>query len=66
MRRHQLEHILRAATGMTGADRFVIIGSQAILGQFPDPPEELLVSVEADVFSLQGEADAELNRRHDR
>jgi hypothetical protein len=28
----------------------VIIGSQAILGAYPDAPEELLASIEADVF----------------
>jgi hypothetical protein len=38
MQRHQLEHIIRAAAGITGADRFVIIGSQALLGQFPQAP----------------------------
>ncbi|HWB14923.1 MAG TPA: DUF6036 family nucleotidyltransferase [Vicinamibacterales bacterium] len=29
---------------------FVVIGSQAILGQFPQAPENLLVSIEADVY----------------
>ena len=28
------------------------IGSQAILGRYPDAPPELLVSIEADVFPL--------------
>jgi hypothetical protein len=60
MQRTQLEHIIRAATGITGADRFVIVGSQAILGQFPNPPGELLVSAEADVFSLRDPKDADL------
>src|SRR5260221_7910191 len=60
MQRAQLEHIIRAAAAITGTDRFVIVGSQAILGQFPNPPGELLVSVEADVFSLRDPKDAEL------
>jgi hypothetical protein len=60
MKRHQLEHILRAAGGITGTDRFVIVGSQAILGTFPDPPEELVASIEADVFSLKSPEDANL------
>jgi hypothetical protein len=60
MRRQQLEHIIRAATGITGTDRFVIIGSQAILGQFRNPPDELLVSMEADIFSLRSAGDADL------
>lgn len=60
MQRAQLEHIIRAATGITGANEFVIIGSQAVLGQFPNPPAELLASIEADLFSLRGPDDAEL------
>jgi hypothetical protein len=60
MQRGNLEHIIRAAAAITGTDRFVIVGSQAILGQFPNPPAELLVSAEADVFSLRDPKDAEL------
>jgi hypothetical protein len=60
MRRQQLEHIIRAAAGITGASEFVIIGSQAVLGQFPHAPDELLVSIEADVFSLRDPADSDL------
>ena len=60
MQRQQLEHIIRAAAGITGAKEFVIIGSQAVLGQFPDSPAELLVSIEADIFSLRNTADADL------
>jgi len=50
MRRSHLEHIIRAASSITGDMEIVILGSQAILGQFPDAPEGLLRSVEADVF----------------
>ena len=53
MERPQLEHIIRAAAAITGADRFVVIGSQAVLGQFPNAPAELLISMEADL-SPQG------------
>jgi hypothetical protein len=60
MTRTQLEHILRAAAGITGADRFVVIGSQAVLGTHPDAPAELLISREADVFTFRSEQDAEL------
>jgi hypothetical protein len=31
-------------------DEIVVIGSQAVLGQFPDAPHELLVSVKADLY----------------
>ena len=60
MQRQQLEHIIRAAAGITGAKEFVIVGSQAVLGQFPNAPDELLVSIEADVFSLRDPADSDL------
>jgi hypothetical protein len=60
MRRPQLEHIIRAAAGITGASEFVVIGSQAVLGQFPDPPAELLISMEADLFTFRSDSDAEL------
>jgi hypothetical protein len=48
--RPQLEHIIRAAAGNADTTEIVVIGSQAILGSYPDAPEELLVSMEADVF----------------
>jgi len=60
MHRQQLEHIIRPAAGITGATEFVIIGSQAVLGQFPQAPDELLVSIAADVFSLRDPADSDL------
>jgi len=60
MQRHQLEHIVRAASAITGATEFVIVGSQAVLGQFPHAPEELLASIEVDVFSLRSPAESDL------
>jgi hypothetical protein len=60
MQRPQLEHVIRAAAGITGATEIVVIGSQAVLGQFPDAPVDLLVSVEADVFTFRDPADADL------
>ncbi len=60
MRRPQLEHIIRAAAGITGATEIVVIGSQAVLGQFPDAPADLLVSIEADVFTFRNSGDADL------
>jgi hypothetical protein len=50
MNRASLEHILRAAAAVANEHDIVVIGSQAVLGQFPDAPEALLVSIEADVF----------------
>ena len=60
MKRTQLEHILRAAGAITGADRFVILGSSAILAQFPDAPDELMDSLDADLYSPRGAEDANL------
>lgn len=50
MTRAQLEHVIRAATQIAGDDELIVVGSQAVLGQFPNAPATLLVSVEADVF----------------
>lgn len=52
MRRQDLEHIIRAAADITGDQEIVVIGSQAILGQHPDAPQQLLLSPEADVYPL--------------
>ncbi len=60
MQRPQLEHIIRAAAGITGATEIVVIGSQAVLGQFPNAPADLLVSIEADVFTFRHPDDADL------
>ena len=51
MQREQLEHIIRAAADITKQTEFIIIGSQAILGQYPNAPAELLISMEADLYS---------------
>lgn len=50
MKRAELEHLIRAAADICNDDEIVVIGSQAILGQFPDAPGSLRVSVEADLF----------------
>lgn len=52
MTREQLEHLIRAASVIAADDAIVVIGSQAILGQFPDAPEAMRVSMEADLFPL--------------
>ena len=50
MRRVDLEHVLRAASAITNQRDFIVVGSQSILGQFPDAPAELLVSDEVDIY----------------
>jgi hypothetical protein len=52
MTREQLEHLLRAAADIADVDEIVVIGSQAILGQFPDAPASMRVSEEADLYPL--------------
>ncbi len=53
MTRQQLEHVIRAAAAIVDAEDIVVIGSQSVLGQFPQAPPELLWSMEADVYPLQ-------------
>jgi hypothetical protein len=58
--REQLEHLLRASASIlinsgsrAPTQELVVIGSQAILGQYPQAPGELLRSMEADLYPLQ-------------
>jgi hypothetical protein len=60
MNRRQLEHVIRAACEIADDDELIVIGSQAVLGQFPDAPEELLVSMEVDVYPKHRPERAEL------
>jgi hypothetical protein len=48
--RSQLEHVIRAAAAITGDREIVVVGSTAILGQFPDAPMDMVQSREADVY----------------
>ncbi len=50
MNRQELEHIIRAAAGVTGEEEFVVIGSQSILGKHPDAPRSLRQSMEVDLY----------------
>jgi hypothetical protein len=50
MTRAQLEHIIRAASTIAEDDEIIVLGSQAVLGQYPDAPPELCASNEADVY----------------
>ena len=52
MKRSELEHLIRAAGSIADDQEIVVIGSQSILGQFPNAPSALLVSAEADLFPL--------------
>ena len=50
MTRLNLEHIIRAAGTIADDPDIIVVGSQSVLGQFPDARSELLVSVKADVY----------------
>jgi hypothetical protein len=52
MKRSDLEHLIRAAGRIAGEKELVIIGSQSILGQYPEAPAALLRSMEADMYPL--------------
>jgi len=60
MTRAQLEHIVRAAGGVTNEQAILVLGSQAILGTFPSPPSPLDVSREADVCPWKAPEKADL------
>lgn len=60
MRRHELEHILRAAGAITGISEWVIVGSQAILASHPDAPPEIVASEEVDIYAPADPAAADL------
>ncbi len=50
MRRFELEHLIRAAGRIAGERELVIIGNQSVLGQFPNAPVALLMSMEVDLY----------------
>ena len=64
MRLNDVFHVIRAAHGSTGAKRFFIIGSQSILGAYPDAPKSLTASFEVDLafsdYQLAIEVDGSL------
>ncbi len=60
MREEQFEHVVAAAAAVTGEEELVVVGSQAILGSVDDPPESMLVSLEADIYPLHDPASSEL------
>ena len=50
MTRKELEHVIRAAAQIADDQELIVLGSQAVLGAFPDAPPALLVSNEADLY----------------
>jgi len=60
VRRHELEHIIRAAAAITDETEFVCVGSQAVLGQYPNAPPALLISNEVDIYPERSPEKADL------
>jgi hypothetical protein len=50
MTRSELEHLIRAAGAIADDDQIIVIGSQSVLGPFPDAPVALRASMEADLY----------------
>ena len=50
MDREDLFHVVAAAAQITKEEEFVVIGSQAIVGVYPGAPDEMLLSIEADIY----------------
>src|SRR5437763_17130370 len=53
MQRADLEDVVAAAAEATGEPELVVVGSQAILGSFPNAPASMLRSMEADLYPLR-------------
>ena len=60
MNRKQLEHVLRAGGSLTRSRDLVVIGSQAILGSFPNAPVDMLTSMEVDVYPMDAPEKADM------
>lgn len=50
MKKSELEHVIRAAKEITGEREFVVIGSQALHGAFPNLVDKLVTSHECDIY----------------
>ena len=50
MKKHQVDHVLRAAGRITGEKRFIIFGSQALHARYPDVSDTIVKSAEVDLF----------------
>ncbi len=50
MNRKQLEHVLRAVKDVVEIREFIIVGSQSILGKYPNANPDLLQSMEIDIY----------------
>ena len=50
MKRDELAHVLRASAAISNETSFVLVGSQAVLLLLEQPPADLLLSTEIDLY----------------
>ena len=63
MKREQLEHLIRAVGQSIGDDAVIVIGSQAILGSYPEGlPAPAIASLESDSLPLDDVDERGLDR----
>ena len=60
MKKKQVDHVLRAAGRIVNDDQFIIIGSQSLHGKYPDLPDELVASMEVDLYAKNRKLETEL------
>ncbi len=53
MKKQHVDHVLRAAGEITGEKQFVIVGSQALHGKFPDAADDIVRSAEVDLIATK-------------
>jgi hypothetical protein len=51
MKKRHVDHVLRAAGRITGEKQFIIVGSQALHGKYPDAPDTIVRSAEVDLIA---------------
>src|ERR1700755_2645267 len=51
MKKREVDHVLRAAGRITQEKQFIIIGSQALHGKYPDLADDIVRSAEVDLFA---------------
>ena len=59
MKKHQVDHILRAAGRITREKQFIIVGSQSLHGKYPDLPDDLVRSAEVDLIAKRNSSRTE-------
>ena len=60
MKKQHVHHVLRAAGDITGEKQFIIIGSQALHGKYPDAVDAIVRSFEVDLIAAKNADRTEL------